>query len=201
MEGKTTTKVKMEIECEIRDKDGKLIKKTRQKADSLVKNFAGLLRGIMYGAANNVSTPVKDTTGTIRNVPAVTASGHSIMNVAAGVNDDSYGLQVGTGDAPVTRDDYKLESKISHGSGSGQLLYGAVTVESVNGTPPASRFRIIRTFTNNTTETITVKEIGLVCLHGWQYWTILIARDVLSTPQDVPSGATLTVRYIFEVTA
>jgi hypothetical protein len=116
---------------------------------------------------------------------------------------DSWGIQVGTVDTQVTRDDYRLASKIAHGSASGQLAYGAMTIEAVNGTPPASRFRVIRVFSNNTDSTITVKEIGLAIRNLYPLATtdFLIARDVLATPQDVPAGATLTVRYIFEVTA
>jgi hypothetical protein len=124
-------------------------------------------------------------------------------------NDDTYGIQAGTSPASVSRDDYMLGGKILSGSGNGQLAYGSMTVESPDGTPPNTVFRAIRTFTNNTGENITVYEIGLVAANQYGYYQssaptpayILVARDVLTTPQTIPSGATLTVRYIFTVTA
>jgi len=106
---------------------------------------------------------------------------------------------VGTGTTSVTRDDYTLEAQIPHGFGDNQLVYGEVTVEDVDGSPPDSIWRVLRTFTNESDATITVTEIGLIALVQGQ--PVLIARDVLDTPQDVPVFATLTVRYVFTVTA
>jgi hypothetical protein len=195
--------VNVQIETEIRDKDGKLIKKSRQEAHSLLKNFACFLYALL-GATSVTRNNTSGSSATFYGSFTVTSAGtEHPLSCAAPSGDDSFGIQVGTSDTAVTRDDYKLGSKISHGSGSGQLAYGSMTVEAVDGTPPASRFRVIRVFSNNTTETITVKEIGLAIRNVWMSLNqaFLIARDVLTSPQDVPSGATLTVRYIFEVTA
>jgi uncharacterized membrane protein YczE len=83
-----------------------------------------------------------------------------------------------------------------------------MTVEDTDGTPPDTTFRVIRTFTNNTSSPITVYEIGLAIANAYNIggttiytYYFLIARDVLSSPQTIPAGATLTVRYIFKVTA
>jgi hypothetical protein len=60
------------------------------------------------------------------------------------------------------------------------------------------RFRVVRGFTNGSGGTITVKEIGLVIANqkeGLTLYNFLMARDVLGSPQDVPDGSTLTIRY------
>jgi hypothetical protein len=195
--------VNVQIETEIRDKDGKLIKKSKQEAHSLVKNFACFLYAL-FGATSIIRKDINGSNKTFYGARAPGIAGTSApLRCDALAGQDFYGIQVGTSNTAVTRDDYQLGSKISHGSNAGQLAYGAMTIETVNGTPPASRFRLIRVFSNNTTQTITVKEIGLVIGNSFpDVWeNFLIARDVLTTPQDVPVSATLTVRYIFEVTA
>jgi len=195
----------LEVQCEIRDKNGRLIKTHRQVSKSLVKNFALALRGLMFGAANNKSVQLKGTGGVLQYYPWIAVASNPIHSVNAEVANTNYGIRVGSDETAVTRDDFKLYAPYEEGSGLGKMKHGAVTVEAVNGTPPDSQYRIIRTFTNEHTETQTVKEIGLIIYHidaensGNYYF--LIARDVLVSPQDVPSMATLTVRYIPKVTA
>ena len=123
----------------------------------------------------------------------------AVMEAAAMERNDNYGVIVGAGSTAVTRDDYDLETQYKDGLGANQLVHGKTTVEDVNGTPPDSVWRVIRTFTNESDATITVREIGLAVLCQGNY--VLIARDVLSTPEDIPSAASLTVRYVFKVTA
>jgi hypothetical protein len=195
--------VNVQVETEIRSKDGKLIKKSKQEAHSLLKNFACFLYAL-FGATSITRQNTGGGSGTFYGSRTPGISGeNSPMKCNAPSGTDAFGIQVGTSNTTVTRDDYRLGSKISHGSSAGQLAYGSMTVETVDGTPPASRFRLIRVFSNNTSDTITVREIGLVIRNQWAdvLTDFLIARDVLTTPQDVPASATLTVRYIFEVTA
>jgi hypothetical protein len=221
--------LKLYLECEVRDKNGKLLSKHKQESKSLLKNFMVILQGIFNISVPKTSIPsgtntiytvtVKDTSGANKNVGVgllfyyyLNQTAYFIflpLSMNAPQNDDTYGIQVGSSPASVTRDDYMLGGKILSGSGNAQLVYGAMTVEIPDGTPPDTVFRAIRTFTNNTSDNITVYEIGLVIANlvesvGSSLLTpiyVLIARDVLTTPQTIPSGATLTVRYIFKVTA
>jgi len=199
-------------ELEVRDKNGNLISKRTGRSKSLVRNFALMLRGLMAGNLGGVisgstwnsKVTVTATDGSTFNYPSMTSSpddmnADSAMEASALERTDEYGVVVGTGSTAVTRDDYKLESQIPDGFADGQMVHGKTTVEDVDGDPPSSVFRIIRTFTNEGSTTITIYEIGLIVKAQDHY--VLIARDVLDTPQDVPAGATLTVRYIFKVTA
>jgi len=199
-------------ELEVRDKNGKLISKRTGRSKSLVRNFALMLRGLMAGniagvvsgSTWNTKVTVKATDGTTFDYPHLPSytedeDAPSAMEASALERTDKYGVVVGTGSTAVTRDDYKLESQVPDGFADGQLVHGKTTVEDVNGDPPSSVFRIIRTFTNEGSSTISIYEIGLIVKAQNKY--VLIARDVLDTAQDVPAGATLTVRYIFKVTA
>ena len=199
-------------ELEVRDKNGNLISKRTGRSKSLVRNFALMLRGLMAGniagvvsgSTWNTKVTIKATDGTTFDYPHLPSytedeDAPSAMEASALERTDKYGVVVGTGSTAVTRDDYKLESQVVDGFGDGQLVYGKTTVEDVNGDPPSSVFRIIRTFTNEGSTTISIYEIGLIVKAQDHY--VLIARDVLDTAQDVPAGATLTVRYIFKVTA
>jgi hypothetical protein len=195
--------LKLMLELEVRDKNGKLLEKRSRTCHSFLKNFAWFVYAF-FAATNVTRTNTGGGSATFYGSRAVTITGeNSPMKCNAASADDSFGIQVGSGTTPVSRDDYALATKISHGTAAGQLAYGTMTIETVNGTPPESQFRIIRTFSNSTADAITVYEIGLAISNRWAdvETKFLIARDVLSAPVTVPAGATLTIRYIFKVTA
>ena len=70
---------------------------------------------------------------------------------------------VGTGNTAPTINDYNLESKISHGTGAGQLQYGAVTFGEPTCDASSCHFTITRDFSNSSGAEIVVYEIGLIC--------------------------------------
>jgi hypothetical protein len=115
------------------------------------------------------------------------------MNAGAGVS--AYGIVAGAMDTPVTRDDYKLGSQISHGNASGQLMYGAMSWDSPIAYGTGYLIRGIRVFTNNSGGDVTVKEIGCYASIAGYYFCFI--RDVLSAPVTVPNGYSWTVRYNF----
>jgi hypothetical protein len=199
-------------EIEVKDKTGKLLKHYETPARSWLKQFIQILKGEFatrhgaYYGGGNVS--VVDETGTARAYPRVTNTQvydfNMNLSTCGDTGDVSQGIIVGTSDTSNTLTTYALGGKISHGTGSGQLLYGAETVEDV--TNPSGydlQFRLTRTFTNNSGSTITVKEVGLLVKKHDNTGTSrswLVARDVLPSPVDVPDGATLTIRYVVKIT-
>jgi hypothetical protein len=199
-------KIKLEYELEVRDKNGKLISRKKGESHSFVKNFIQILRALLGGT----SVSINDTGGasrTFRGAWSHLASSwtENPCNANAPAGNDTYGIQVGSSDAVFSKDNYSLGSKISHGTGSGQLLYGASTFETVTDTDTSSYFRITRVFTNNSGASVTVKELGIVIMHSvladsttYTYY-FLILRDVLTSPSSVPDGATLTVRYKMQI--
>ena len=191
------------LEIEVRDANRKLLTFRKAKAKSFLEPFLGLIRGQFACDGNAI---VIDTSGTTRTYPYggsdfLSSSG---IYINSGFGDSSFGLVVGSSDAPNTVNQYTMGAIITNGTGAGQLSYGTHTIENPQNPPNTNywMFKIIRTFTNNSTSSVTVKEIGLIVKckdsgNALRYW--LIARDVIN-PVTVPSGSTLTVRYIFKIT-
>jgi hypothetical protein len=137
------------------------------------------------------------------------------MGVNAADNVDTYGIIVGSGTTVPTSLDqfYNLESKIAHGTSSGQLDYGPHTFYDLGldtgVTPPVYRYRLVRTFTNLSGAGININEVGIVARSYWCDSVMptivrndvkyLIARDVLSTTYTVPNGGSATVAITVEV--
>jgi len=112
------------------------------------------------------------------------------------VNSDAFGIVVGTGTTPPTVSDYSMETKITHGTGAGQLSYAAETVPTAPTTSGTKRyFEHQRQFTNNSGAQITVNEIGIIGRQFSAAYYFLICRDVLASGVDVPNTKVLTVKY------
>jgi hypothetical protein len=209
-EKKTSPQILWEIE--VKDKTGKLLKRYETPAKSWLKQFITMLKGefATRNGANYGNGNVSVTIETGTNVAYPYAQGSSITNyymnlsTCGDTGDVTQGIIVGTSDTPNTLTTYALGGKIAHGTGSGQLVYNAETLEDVtNPSGNDLQFRITRTFTNNSGSTITVKEVGLLAKKVDTSATarsFLIARDVLPSPVDVPDGATLTIRYVVKIT-
>jgi len=199
------------IEVEVRDKSGKLTYKRRYKAKSWLTQFIKILKGqfaTRWGTTvGHGNTTVVDIVGSTRSIPNHSDSTRSYttnISTLGDAGDEYQGIVVGKGTTPNSLNTYKLASPISHGTGAGQLSYGAMNVEEVtNPSGNTLSFRLIRTFTNQSGADITVYEIGLVAKfvdadgYGRPF---LLARDVLPSPVTVANGATLTVRYIVSLT-
>jgi hypothetical protein len=178
------------IEWELKDPKGRVVKRGKQPMKSWVKQWLQIL----YLQFASTSFSVTDTGGTSRNtiyssVPAMS------LNAGSGVS--TYGIVVGTSDTPVTRDDYKLGSQISHGTGVSQLTYGAMSLDAPVTYSTGYLLRTVRVFTNNSSDSVTVKEVGIYCTATTSGYYFCLIRDVLSTPVTIPNGYSWTVRYNF----
>jgi hypothetical protein len=200
--GKYTPKLpKAVIEFEVRDKDGKLIQKGKFPAKSWVGNIIRLLNALWSTWSTTTqltryccSTPavLLDVTNTARALNLYVDTSDTLGGAAPAGN-TSAGILVGTSDTPVSLAQYNLLGLIAHGTGAGQLNYGATSVESLV-TDTTYYFRIIRTFSNSSGATVTVRELGLFLKPISQ--SFMFARDVPPSPINVPNGSTLTLRYI-----
>ena len=206
MEKYTPKMPKAVVEFEVRDKNGKLIQKGKFPAKSWVGNIVGLLSAILstWGTTSAglyalfTRSDLLDTSGASKNM-GLASSAQVALGGCAPVGETTAGIVVGSSDTPVSIGQYVLVSPIGHGTGSGQLSYGATSVETM--VKNASwYFRIIRTFTNGSGATVTVKEIGLYVRLGNNaspyYYSCMLARDVPASAINVPAGSTLTLRYI-----
>jgi hypothetical protein len=199
----------MYIELEVKDRKGRLLKRKRMRAQSWVGNLVGFLSAIFSGGAPPTTASLGyitsradlvDTNGIARGLLLCVYPAGVQIGVAAAAGVDTFGILVGTGSGAVTLGQYSLVTRITHGTGVGQLSYGATTVEAmVKDT--AWYFRVVRSFTNNSGADITVYEVGLFMQFAYgsisgNYAQFMLARDVIPDGILVPAGATLTVRYI-----
>jgi len=191
-------------QVEVKDKDGKLLSRCEGKSDPFTKAWIRMFRTAFTSTpvSADITVTLTCTDGTGRAYYVNVSGGYVCIPISgnAAANDDTYGVRVGTSTTAFQRDQYELQAKIAHGSGSGQLTYGAHTIEDYLDEDSTTRFRILRPFTNNSGAAITVNEIGIaICNYNTKttpynrYY--LICRDVLTSPQSIPNLATLTVTY------
>ena len=195
-----TANVQVSFEIEVRDRDGRIIKRISGASRSFVSSF---LQWLLTGF---VSTPYtfKDRTGTDREVlthiPAQTGVDVEFVNmdVRGPADDVNYGILVGYGTTSPTPGDYNLESPAPNT----ELKHYETTLEvyEVSGNETRATFK--RVFENVSGADKTINELGLAAKYYRKVgtdvrgpWYFLLIRDVLSTGQTVPAGATVTVRY------
>jgi len=193
----------------VRDKDGKVIKRYKQKSHSPTSNFIGLMLPATY--FNNVGhcwTMVNTSNGTFSCGGGCT----SIVYPSNSANNPSYlvGIMIGSGSNSNSYSAYNLNAPISNGSGTGQLLYSAPNLPSniiINGNQ--AYFLISQSYYNASSTTINITELGIVVnlTYGGNSQNslpsaqILTWYDVLSSPISVGSGQQVVIYYTFGVNA
>ena len=140
---------------------------------------------------------IKDITGTNRSISFYGTTRWKCNGVAG----ENLGPVVGSGTAAVSIDDYQLATQITHGTGIGQLSFGAVTFNAPQTSGQSRYFEIVRQFTNSSGGTVTLNEIGLHMNNEPSSYYYLCLRDVLSSSIEVADGKVLTVTYRILTTA
>ena len=172
------------------DSDGTSRKVACKGNDLFVQNFL-----IMWSYSfTGISISALQTNNT-----NVSISVQSSWPVNAPAGNANYGPMVGTGTTAPQVTNYNLQTKIAHGSGSGQLLYGATSLTAATTSGSTRFWKASRTFTNSSGSSITVNEVGLVLAYQSTYY-IMIARDVLSSGVVINNGQVGTLVYTFAIT-
>lgn len=190
----------------VEDKDGKVIERKEFTPHSFVDNFSqwvwSLLGGGFVDCSGTPQFQFKDTDGNSQAIAFQKIQNAGSLCAVAPSGEDKYGILVGTSSQAWDYNDYNLIAKIAHGTGSGQLSYGATTLSTIGGTGAPATIDIQRSFDNLSGADITVNEIGLA-VHvrddtvPVDYY-MLIARDVI-TATTVPNGGRLTVKYTIQI--
>jgi len=211
------------IELEVRDKDGRVIQRHKQRSHSWTRNAYNLLFGTM--AAKNLSdlTPdfgagylsIKIPTGIIRGAAAATSAPPSDNLDISGISTyggylanaviDTRGIVVGTGATAESFEDYKLDTPVAEGTGLGQLSH--VASELHNITWPGGGLTMadaqVRYLNNNSGGAIVIAEVGIIIGvdvgGGLPNQLALMSRDVLGATVTVPDTGQLKVTYTFEL--
>jgi len=193
--------VKAYLKIKVINEKGKCIYYRHYRSRSFVIGFLD----VIFSNLSGQSIQNYNTSGSAYNVqPADT------MSVNDGSNDNSYGIQIGTGTTTPTITDTRLSLLIENGTGAGQMQYGGVNITGAvtNTSNNTGYITVTRTFTNNSGASITVSEVGLVAYSGSASGTTignasnqmyLIIHDLLPTPITVPNGSSLSISYEIQV--
>ncbi len=205
-------------ECEVRDRNGKIIQRLRQHSHSWVRNAYNMM--FCYLAGKDLSNSgfgsgylsLKDTGNNVRygSSPVCLSSTTSADGTSFGyrgpAGTDTYGILVGSGTNPESFEDYALQTKIANGTGAGQLSYVESEAHAVSWTPGMLTMKneLARYFNNNSGNAINVNEVALA-LRGYQPGTsvpynFITARDKLVATVTVPNTGQLKVTYTVQLT-
>jgi len=197
----------------VKDKDGKIINRYKQKSHSPTANFIGLMLPITYYANTGSSWTLTSTSNTTigygPNNPQ-NATGILYPNNSLNYNDYLQNIEVGSGSKSNPYNAYNLASPIANGSGTGQLLYSSPNIPTgitINGSQ--AYFIISQSYNNQSGETITISEVGLIIgltLGNGNSENVspiptLVWYDALSSPISVGNGQSVVIYYTFSVNA
>jgi hypothetical protein len=172
------------IEIEVIDKDGKVIERAKEPMHSLTNNMAYWLDIFRLGTING-----RDTSG--NDISDVSLSSVTGVSVLAPSGNDNYGIIIGSSNTSFSIFQYNLQSKYSNNNFS----HGETSVDSISQSPLYSCTIYKRTFTNNTSGDLVVREVGLVAMlqTGSTTRYMLLTRDVISD-RNIPAGGSIVVK-------
>lgn len=187
------------LEYAIKDKDGKILKRKVRGSESFVKAFMQLLYVVMG------QVPYQDpyTMLGVGGGPGVdVCEGSYNFTAGALVNDDSYGIVVGTDNTAPTVDDESMVTQCAHGTGVDEFQYGPMGIDPPAAGAVLSQFTMTRDFTNGSGADITIYELGLYVKSGKGTGNQIFCtiRDVEAGGILVANGLTLTVNYRIQAT-
>ena len=158
----------------------------------LNENYRKYIGGLMSGVSGLTNLTPYSKNCNAYDTPFTTATWTSIVNMS---DYDTKGVMVvvGSGDTKPTPQDIQLENIINN--------LTCVTASTVQGTIDYVKI-VSATYKNNTANTITVKEIGLIvqssAYSGSCYYRVLLGRIVLDAPVVMTPGDTYTFNYCIE---
>lgn len=150
------------------------------KCKSFTQNWLKILYAAVRGAT---ASNILDTGGVVRSVLNPQNHNGLYMYMHCVANISSRGIVVGSGAAPVTLEDHKLETQIGTGSGAGQLKYQISNLAFPSVVDNDVIMTLYRNFINESTGSVTVRETGLICMcfdNSYNRY-FLVARDTPGT--------------------
>jgi len=171
-------------------RQGKLINRVIEEKDPFNQNFVNLLTGLLTncGGVSEKTWSMTDTGGTARTFYlAHDPINYAYIDLVATGN----AILIGSGTTSFSISDYKLATQVASAASSSPTE--SIIGNSINITISAS-FSI--------SSAVTISEVGYarnLYDSSGNTRTILLMRDVLSTPINAAAGDTVTVNYIIRI--
>jgi len=201
----------------VKDKDGRVIKRYKQKSHSPTANFIGLMIPLTWYTLTGNSWSIINTSNSKNGyLPGISNTGEGITYPNNGYSSNTYiaNILVGSGSQSNPYSAYNLNAPISNGSGTGQLLYSSIsTPTSIAINSNQAYFIISQSYNNQSGGTITISEVGIIVYiyigeaYATAQYTIeqagntLVWYDTLSSPISVGIGQSVVIYYTFSVNA
>lgn len=154
---------------------------------------------------SNFNTGFENTTNAATRMDGTVTSYISLNQLSSYNSNGHYGatgtscycIVIGAGDTPVTKEDYDLADASIMANDKMKSMTQNATYSKVSGAA------ITCQWLNNSSDPITIKEIGLSFKTGGGAYNksgnILVARKVLTTPLTVQPGETYAFTYNIKV--
>jgi len=205
-------------DLEVRDGNGKVVQRLKQRSHSWVRNAYNLIFATLAG--KNLDQGIfgagylnlKDTGNSVRygESNGIVYWGDDWDGVTRGYRGPSgshaYGILVGNGINPEDFESYYLHTAIPNGTGPGQLSYVQGEPHSITWIAGTLTLKddIVRYFNNNSGGDVDVNEVALVA-HGripqnGNEANYMMARDLLDSTVTVPDTGQLKVTYTIQLT-
>jgi hypothetical protein len=197
----------------VRNKDGNVIKRYKQKSHSPTANFIGIMLPYTWYNGTGNSWTIKTTSNTTFTYqPYLANPGTGISYPNNGYNYNIYivNILVGSGSNISPYNAYNLNAPISNGSGAGKLIYSSINIPkniTINGNQ--AYFIVSQSYTNQSGATITISEVGIILnlniynrsSNSATGGNVLVWYDILSSPISVGNGQQVAIYYTFSVNA
>ena len=169
------------------------MKKTRKfRSRSFLKPFLYNYANYIGGQTNACSDVGGVSRSTSASIPSCIHPGLNSFGAS-----DSQGIQVGTNNTAVTLTDYKLNTKILHGTTSGKLEHLGTYVRNLTVGASTASFDLECMFKNaHATDSVVIAESGI---YGVNSYYFCLVRDVLASTVTVAAGEYLLVTYTIQV--
>jgi len=200
------------IELEVRDKDGKVIQRHKQRSHSWVRNAYNQLLA-QLAACDSLTADglaIVDTGGVTKSDSGNLITGKTFgvdlkaagQGYTAGAADNAIGIVVGSGTNAESFEDDALQTQIAEGAGGGQLNHIASEVYVVSDVGLTKKNTLIRYFNNNGGVSVDVNEVALYIQGDLKGSDIewCNSRDKLASTVTVPDTGQLKVTYTIQLT-
>ncbi|MCD6359338.1 MAG: hypothetical protein J7M38_00655 [Armatimonadetes bacterium] len=203
---------------ELKDRLGRSLRRDVRDFDPFVRNLIVILENILKGVDTYVSEKIMPIT--LSNATDVEGNSftpmpyssynpewtHQYWNIVADAGDvmlqrgepTDWGILVGYGESETTINFWSLENPYPHGRGAGYMNYLSTEVTPPEFDGSYVKFTVKRRIVNDAEATQRVSEVGVVGREMYTWRRVLIARDLLSPPIDMPPASILEVTIVIQ---
>ena len=158
----------------------------------MLEQFLRLLhRQFNYGLSTNAVTITSSNNSAgedIGNLHAMGMAGQGTINgLEIGERTDLLGIQVGTDNTAVVKEDRALGARVDHGEATGELVQYGQIIHDFQITGSTATFKLVKYFENLSGGTINLNEVGIYVagdeFDAQLYNIFCIFREVLASTQ------------------